>query len=351
MIFQGFVTNGQVPTTLDSPTAFFRGVGMKDGSFCIVADTGQSRVYINGIAVEASSGKIICGGTFSHFGPGAMPLTATDGLVINAVDAATVFVAGVPFVGSAVKVSTGLATPFLVEGVDFDGTNDYMTRGAGLTGAADNKKGTYSVWFRLDGGNASNLRLLRNSTGVGTDVQRLSTQRSAADVLQFFASSPAAAVVVNVSSAATFTSGAAWHHWIVSYDLSNPSLRHQYIDGVSDASWATYTDSDIDYTVADWAVGATPAGTVKFNGCMAEVFFHNAYIDLSVAANLQKFRSALGKPVDLGVDGSTPLGVQPLMYQSVRDGGVATGFATNRGSGGNFTITGSLDIASTSPSD
>lgn len=61
----------------------------------------------------------------------------------------------------------------------------------------------------------------------------------------------------------------------------------------------------------------------------------------------RKFISAAGKPVDLGADGSTPTGTAPAIFFS----GDAAAFVTNRGTGGAFTLTGSLTDADSSPSD
>ena len=70
----------------------------------------------------------------------------------------------------------------------------------------------------------------------------------------------------------------------------------------------------------------------------------------SVVANRRKYITATVKPVDLGSDGSNP-GSQPIVYLSVRSNDAATVFATNKGTGGNFSITGALALAATSPSD
>jgi hypothetical protein len=53
---------------------------------------------------------------------------------------------------------------------------------------------------------------------------------------------------------------------------------------------------------------------------------------------IRKFIDAEGKPVDLGVDGSTPTGTAPAMFFS----GDAIGFASNKGTGGVFILTGTL---------
>jgi hypothetical protein len=62
------------------------------------------------------------------------------------------------------------------------------------------------------------------------------------------------------------------------------------------------------------------------------LWFNTEYIDFSQEANRLKFFDAFNNPVDLGADGSTPTGSQPLIYMN-------EGFhlGTNLGSGGNFT--------------
>lgn len=70
--------------------------------------------------------------------------------------------------------------------------------------------------------------------------------------------------------------------------------------------------------------------------------------DISEATR-RKFISANGKPVNLGANGETPTGTAPRVFFK-RDGAAST-FATNRGTGGAFTLTGTLTNASTSPSD
>jgi len=134
--------------------------------------------------------------------------------------------------------------------------------------------------------------------------------------------------------------------------LADTTKRHLYVNDVSDLLVAVYVNEIINYTVESWVVGASSTGTFKFNGAIAELWFNmGQYLDFSVEANRRKFISATGKPVNLGSDGSTPTGVAPIVYQRINGGDAAAGFATNLGTGGNFSVVGSLDIASTSPSD
>ena len=59
---------------------------------------------------------------------------------------------------------------------------------------------------------------------------------------------------------------------------------------------------------------------------------------MSTATNRLKFLAADGKPANLGADGSTPTGTQPILYLANPFGT----FQNNLGSGGNFTENGEL---------
>lgn len=73
------------------------------------------------------------------------------------------------------------------------------------------------------------------------------------------------------------------------------------------------------------------------------------FLDISNPVNIAKFVDGSGKPVSLGVDGSTPTGTAPTIFGS---GDATTFMQPNLGTGGTFTLTaGSLTNATTSPSD
>jgi len=224
----------------------------------------------------------------------------------------------------------------------FDGTNDYMTRGADFTGNADAKTGLFSAWLRIDGGDGALQYVLDN------DTLRFFLQRTAANVFRFRASNSAASVILEMLSATTYATSASWLHLAAAWDLAAGTTQ-MYVNGASDrAGGPTATNDNIDYTGADWGVGATAAGGNKFFGAMAEVYFApGQFLDLSVAANLAKFRTSGGKPEDLGSDGSTPTGVAPILYLK----NAYTTFNTNSGTGGNLSVTGAFTASATSPSD
>ena len=249
---------------------------------------------------------------------------------------------------SRAALMAGYANPMIVvDGADFDGTNDYMTRGGGLGGAADNKSGIFSAWVRLDGGNGAEMEILDAGNSVSDGVRFL---RGSTDKFQMVAFNAAGTLLVNIAPAGTYQAGSEWRHILASWNLATPIATMYISDG--DLASGAPTDDTIDYTESDWSIGANVSGGNKFNGAVAELYFApGQYLDFSLVANRRKFISASGKPVHLGAAGALPTAIAPLVYQHLDDGEAVANFATNRGTGGNFTITGTLDTGSTSPSD
>lgn len=245
----------------------------------------------------------------------------------------------------------GSSTPLaVVDAADFDGTNDYMTRGAGLTGAVDSKKGLLSFWYRQDATPVL-AQILSSSTTTGGSIDI----NKANDGYVYIILRNAAGTTVlymRQGDSASFGAGATWYHILSSWDLSTSTTQFYLTDIATKRNIVGSVNDYIDYTVSNLAVGAYTNGGNKMSGCLAEFYFApGQYLDLSATDNRRKFISATGKPVYLGADGSLPTGVAPLMYLHLDDGEAVANFATNRGTGGNFTITGTLDTATTSPSD
>ena len=236
----------------------------------------------------------------------------------------------------------------LCDSADFDGTNDYMSRGADLTGNADSKLGIFSAWYRIDGGDGGTRYLLQGvATGITSHFRVWQTQTT--NLIEVVGFNAAGSTIMTLQSSA-YTAGATWLHILASWDLGN-SVSHLYINDVSDNN-PTLSDDTIDYTVPDWFIGARADAAAKLDGCLAEFYFApGQYLDFSNTYFRRKFISPLGKPVSLGSDGSLPTGTAPIAYQRVADGAAVATFATNLGSGGDFSITGTLTTGSTSPSD
>ena len=241
---------------------------------------------------------------------------------------------------------------YQVDSADFDGTNDWMTRGAGLTGAADSKSGILSFWTTIALGNGVAGHFLDGSTTVGGSTLRVSVGRDTANKFFWNIRNAAGTQILVAGSTTAYTTSGTWLNVLSSWDLAQPNQFHLYVNDSSDATITTFTDDTIDYTLADWGICTVPIGATLWDGLVAEVYFApGQYLDFSVEANRRKFISASGKPVALGTTGSSPTGTAPLIYQHLYNGEAVATFATNRGTGGDFSITGTLATGSTSPSD
>lgn len=158
------------------------------------------------------------------------------------------------------------------------------------------------------------------------------------------------------TKADSFTPDGRWHHILFFVDTNHAGadkIVQMYLDdqplnfsgGSQSLAAFSMLMANLDFAVPD-----TPAdfGTPLFTGHIADVYIApGQFIDFSVEANRRKFISADGKPVDLGSNCSTPTGTAPAVCFS----GNASSFGTNKGTGGAFTLTGTLTDAVTSPSN
>ena len=234
-----------------------------------------------------------------------------------------------------------------INAVNFDGTNDWLERGAGLTGAADSKTGIFSCWVNRSADGVSHQMLVQQEVGSNA---RQGLTIDDANLFKILMYNTIPGVILQVKTANAIVAADGWTHILAAWDLAVPRVDI-YIDDVEDADTPiTLTDDTIDYTRDNAGIGhmwlSSNPGTFKFNGCMADLYFQDGeFLDFTSAPNRRKFIDAGGSPVDLGADGSTPTGTQPLVFLS----GDTDGWHTNLGSGGGFTETGALTDCASSP--
>lgn len=239
--------------------------------------------------------------------------------------------------------------PYAADAVTFDGTNDYALRGADLTGNANAKVGTVSFWLDINVF-AGNARIYETTGGAFT-VQTNTGGTSGKNIIVLGKDTGATNRILMLSDNVNLDDG-AWHHILMSWDVAN-AKGHVYVDDVDDLlAGPTISDAAIDYTQADHALGSDTGGGGKLNGDLFDLYMNFAeYVDITIASNRRKFISASGKPVDLGSDFSNPTGTSPINGFHIDTGEAADNFANNRGTGGNFTVTGALTTAASSPTD
>jgi hypothetical protein len=239
-------------------------------------------------------------------------------------------------VASAAAFTTDAGT-YIANAVRFDGTNDWLKRGGGLTGAADSQVGILSIWLKMYSTNTDEWYLF---SANGSAV--LFTRDSGGAARLFF---PGGIDLRSAVSSVTIAAG--WRHVLMAW---NGTVAQCYINDVASTSTATPPSTVIDWTQPDWTFGGdynTPP-TNKVNFDVADFYLNTAtFLDMTNVTNRRKFISATAKPVDLGATGATPTGTAPIIYL----GNPFGTFQNNRGTGGNFVLSGTLTAAATSPSD
>lgn len=213
--------------------------------------------------------------------------------------------------------------PFATE---FDGSNDFYLRGGDLTGNTDTKEGLLSFWFRFDDG-GNNDRIIDNT---GETFEVIVTT---ADKIRIIAENSAGTDIFQVDTATALATGdGVWHHFMASWNLADGS-EHLYVDGSEDLASTTNDDDAIDYTVAEWVIGARINATLFFDGGLSELDFSTEYLDLSIESNRRLFINSDGKPVDLGPGCHLPTGTVSIICMQTQ----FNGFGQNSGTGGDFT--------------
>jgi hypothetical protein len=219
---------------------------------------------------------------------------------------------------------------YIANPVNFDGTNDSLTRGGGLTGIADGNIILFSCWFRRTGGFGATERIFSIYANFGTTpATRLRVVFDPNDLIEIAGFNSSGTNILNADAQADF-------------NLSNSAQRHIYIDGVLDSTiWTIYNIAQtLDLAPTDPETIVGRGSTVeRLQGDLADVYFTTpaSWFDLSTGGNLAKFISG-GAPVDLGADGSNVTGTTPLVFLS----GPTDTWHTNDGSGGGFTEVGAL---------
>lgn len=236
---------------------------------------------------------------------------------------------------------------YVAYGTVFDGTNDHMTSSAALT-VTDSSKGIFSCWIRIDGGNGTaRMFYSENSSPPTTDGFI-----NASNIIRFIHRDSTKALSLTMDTANTYLASSKWIHVLASWDTNfsaGNKLAHLYVDDVSDlVKTDTSAAFTVDYSTGNsYLIGASLGPANRYFGALSELYFiAGEYLDFSNVFNRRKFITASKRPAFLGPLGKMPLGVQPTIYLRNQ----SSGFFTNYGLGGAFTVTGSLDPAATSPS-
>jgi hypothetical protein len=227
----------------------------------------------------------------------------------------------------ALLMSAMLNRVSLGEAVDFDGTNDYLSRASDFTGNADGKTFTFSVWFY----SASQTTILNQFFYRGYVVFYADPNGSSVKTFKFSVFTSAPTAVINFTATGVIPEN-TWVHFLVSADVTNTSNRYVYMNDATVAgTWSTYADAIIDFTRPTHNVGAY--ATEYLDGRLAHLFLDYTYRDLSIEANRRLFVDADGFPA------SGQASLSPILYLPMDDPDTV---AVNAGTGGDMTLNGTI---------
>lgn len=234
----------------------------------------------------------------------------------------------------------------------YTGGIDYMRITTGL-GLANGSQGTISFWYRRSSNSQRPKILVCDGAGDNGLIIEIDNSTNGPDNLQARLTDGSSSLFIVSTNTNIIPEDDTWRHCLLAWDTNfsaGNKIGQIYVDdvdrynGVNDASAAF----NVEYNVNDWGVSNNIVRTSSayIDGGISELWFDDTYIDISVKANRRKFISSSKRPVKLGSDGSRPTGSQPAIYLR----GNGTGFNVNSGSGGDFTVTGTLTTPSDTPS-
>ena len=228
-------------------------------------------------------------------------------------------------------MTTTFIKNFIPNAVHFVGntTADYYISSITPTGVVNGKTFTVSFWHQWQAKIATQLDLLK--TGAGDfatgqlEIRFWNTPNRIA--IQFGQGSD-----FQLTSEGTFsnTEDGNWHHYMASGD-GVAGVGNLYIDDVNYSNTGAFVTTNANRQfVNTWSFNERSVGGGQTMN-LADFWFANTYIDLSVAANRRKFVSSKRLPVFLGANGEIPTGTSPWWYF----GNPAASWATNLGTAGN----------------
>lgn len=216
------------------------------------------------------------------------------------------------------------------EAVDFDGTNDYLSRSSDLTGNTNGQAFTFSAWLwkKADG----TLFALYDSDNSGFFGIRI--QLDASNQITIQANNASNTLILSATATSPLLGAIqTFVNVLVSIDLSSASNRAVYVNDVAaTVTWTTYTNQTIGRIRNRHGVGNAQGGD-RYAGRLSNVFLDYTYRNMSVTANRRLFITADLKPA------AGQAALNPILYLAMSD---PTTVGTNTGTGGNFTLTGTV---------
>jgi hypothetical protein len=213
----------------------------------------------------------------------------------------------------------------------------YLSRTTALTGITNTKQITLSFWATFDNWGQVILSLADSAGNFNVYVDNASNK------IRVFACNASGAIILQAETPATLSTGTSYHIQMCA-DMTSTTLRAFYINGVSVAATWSYTNDTIAYqqaslpTIGAYWNGSQYTAASRLDGRISELYLSNGFVDFRFEANRLLFRDAFGNPTDLPSAITAATVPNPAIYMRFPP----TAFGTNSGTGGNFTVNGTI---------
>ena len=267
-----------------------------------------------------------------------MMTAASAGDALNVEDVFSTYVYDGTSKGLAIKNNIAFEdgpTGAIGSSTQFENYNESFNKSSDLTGNSDGKTFTFSFWIYPTPENNNTMYIYHTS---GSWKNTISWSPSGTIFVSFFANESSGGTVLEIQNPDIRCPSLTWSHVLISCDMTDPSRRWLFInDEEANPSW-TFTNSNIDFTRSNHAIGDDLTGsTGNFNGYMAHFFFDRTYRALNVTSNRRYFiDDAKGS-----TSPSTQSALNPLIYLPMTSD---YSVGQNLGSGGSFSATNSPTI-------
>lgn len=231
------------------------------------------------------------------------------------------------------------ALAFTPGGIVLNGsTYFYKPGGSDWIGSANSNVGVLSIWLRPPNASRGNQQFITSSE---SDYSPLLFQTD--NRVRFVGSDNGGGVAADIVTANPIPADGAYHHVVFAWNTAT-GVRQCYVDGVSALGTNSGNTNQVYWTRPGHVFGSRWSGSDIVVTNVAEFYLNTTtFLDLSVPANLAKFRTA-GHPAFLGKLGELPAGTQPMVHFSHSKNSNPSDFVANRGTGGDYLAVAGLPL-------
>lgn len=222
------------------------------------------------------------------------------------------------------------------EAIDYDGTNDYLSRSSALSGSSASKTFTFSCWMWLGPQTASTYpRMFKIGVDNTTFFEVIWTGYASGTGNIWVQARTGGSLDLNWQITPSQEFNNTWINLLISCDMANTANRSVYINDISQGTGAfsNYNNATLPFNTATQYVAYDPVNVNYYRGRISNLFLDLTYRDMSVTANRRLFVTADLKPA------AGQAALNPLVYLTMAD---PTQPGKNSGTGGDFTLTGTV---------